>query len=326
MSLLVACPYCQTQYNLPQKFQGKKVKCKSCGKPFSATVAAARVKTGSTAATATTQGQDVDPQQLANMGIGAIKQNVDPFAAAPHHGPDPLRNHVVQDPGFGMPGMTGPAAVAGGNPQEVDPDYQAVVSNPYIKAPKPSKAHGAVEEDEEPVSGKKGKKRKNKTHPAVKESLDKATMTLLIIGVLICMLCGFFFISAYGDSLTEIKNVNKFSVNAGGEGMTDAEMEEWATEEAYAKRVVWGIGIFLGVIYMILGVGVQIFPITCSIISLVFYILFELFVCIFLFDFVRLGGWIRRFVVIGALGKAFMDALNARYYNQMMAERRAAGK
>ena len=75
-----------------------------------------------------------------------------------------------------------------------------------------------------------------------------------------------------------------------------------------------------------LGLGVQFFPITCSMIALIVYVLFELVFSILTFDFLSLFGWLRRAVICGALGKAFMDAMNARYYNQMMEERRKAGK
>ena len=139
MSLNVACPNCQTRYNLPEKFAGKKVKCKSCGKPFSASVGANRAAGAQVNQTA--QAPRVSPVELSKMGIGEIRQQPDPFAAPALAGPDPLRNHVVQDPGFGMPGVPGMApgthGQTHGNSADVDPDLAAVTSNPYIKAAKP---------------------------------------------------------------------------------------------------------------------------------------------------------------------------------------------
>jgi predicted Zn finger-like uncharacterized protein len=130
MSLNVACPSCQTRYNLPEKFAGKKVKCKTCGKPFAATVGAAKAK--STNPSKVTRQQEADPNELTKMGIGVIRQQQDPFAAEPHLGPDPLRNHVVQDPGFGMPaGVLGQDS-SGGEELDNDPDFASVTSNPYI--------------------------------------------------------------------------------------------------------------------------------------------------------------------------------------------------
>ena len=326
MSLIVACPSCQTRYNLPEKFAGKKVKCKSCGKPFAATVGAAKAK-AVTPNKNVSQKQVVDPQELSNMGIGLIKQQPDPFGAQPQLGPDPLRNHVVQDPGFGIPGQAVPGMQTDEDNTELDPDFESVVANPYIRAPK-APAHAAAAEPETEVdgTGKKKKKRKKKVHPAVKDSLDRATMTLLIVGVLIAMLFGFFFISAKSDALTNLRNINKFNVDAGDPGWTDAQMEEFATEEAASRRIGTGIGVFIGVGFMILGAGVQIFPITCSIIGLVGYILFEIVFSLALLDIFSLSGWLRRIVVCGALGKAFMDAMNARYYDQMMKERRQSGR
>jgi len=136
MSLIVACPNCQTRYNLPPKFEGKKVKCKSCGKPFSASVGEARVKSGARQQQAVAKVRQTDPDELAKMGIGTIRSAPDPFAAPVHTGPDPLRNHVVQDPGFALPTVTdSPASSDHGTDDSMDD----VVANPYIQSlPKPS--------------------------------------------------------------------------------------------------------------------------------------------------------------------------------------------
>lgn len=142
MTLIVACPNCQTRYNLPDKFQGKKVKCKSCGKPFAASVGATRATAGRVNQEAQRAAQ-VDPQELANMGIGAIRSQPDPFATPVHRGPDPLRNHVVQDPGFdvgGVPGMQ-PGMPSRGDDIEDDQnsEFELVVANPYISPTKPKR-------------------------------------------------------------------------------------------------------------------------------------------------------------------------------------------
>ena len=130
MSLIVACPNCQTRYNLPPNLAGKKIKCKSCGKPFAAGVGAAKAKTGQAKQVAK-QTQRVDPNELAKLGIGAIKQQPDPFAAPAHLGPDPLRNHVVQDPGFEMPAA--PASQTQVDDETVNDELSDVTANPYIK-------------------------------------------------------------------------------------------------------------------------------------------------------------------------------------------------
>ena len=327
MPLIVACSHCQTRYNLPEKLHGKKLKCKSCSKPFLAS-ASAKHTTGGPAKQAATRTPKVDAQELSNMGIDEIRQNDDPFATPIQNGPDVLGNHVVADPGFDLQGPGDEIAEVGlGTPVQPgvndDGDYalQSVVSNPYIRStPKPS--HHAAVDDEAPRKRAK-KKRKKKVHPAVKDSLDKATMTLLIVGVLIAMLFGFFFISAHGDAMSELKHQNLFAVE---DVMTEAEMEEAAIERAFVKRVFFGIGISIGLWFMLLGLGVQFFPITCSITGLASYVFFELLLCVFLLDFLSITGWIRRIFVCGALGKAFMDATNARQHELRMAERRALGK
>lgn len=152
MSLIVACPNCQTRYNLPPQFEGKKVKCKSCGKPFSASVGAARVQAGAQKQAATKV--QTDPDELAKMGIGTIRQAPDPFAAPAHAGPDPLRNHVVQDPGFGMPSTepTTPGHAAPHSESADDGGIGDVVANPYIQSlPKPGIA------GRPPKKGRRGK-------------------------------------------------------------------------------------------------------------------------------------------------------------------------
>jgi len=112
----------------------------------------------------------------------------------------------------------------------------------------------------------------------------------------------------------------------GDVAMSDEEMEESIAAEVATRRVGSGIGILIGVGFMLLGIGVQFFPITCSILGLVVYILFEIVFTILTLDFLSLSGWIRRIGICGALGKAFMDSMNARYYNQMMEAKRQAGR
>ncbi|QEG22526.1 RDD family protein [Mariniblastus fucicola] len=184
MSLIVACPNCQTRYNLPEKFQGKKIKCKSCGKPFSATFRAAS-GAAATPSQAAQRAASVDPQELNKMGIGAIKRQADPFAAPAYNGPDPLRNHVVQDPGFGMPGQMRGQENENAEESDLDPDYASVVSNPYIQTLPKGPAAGSK------PKGQSGKRLRN-------ASLGKRFGTnfidglfMQLLGVPIGMGCGF---------------------------------------------------------------------------------------------------------------------------------------
>lgn len=333
MTLIIACPNCQLKYRLPDKLHGKKLRCKSCGNPFIASneVALPTVVPDKPVSRPT---RNVDPQTLSSMGIDEIRQQADPFAAPAYNASDPpLGNQFVQDPGLEVQDFSFDAGNEVVDELVPESDYrttaendgldyalQPVVSNPYAKeTPKPS-GRKAVEENT--PSQRRKKKRKKKVHPAVKDSLDKATMTLLVVGVLIAMLFGFFFIAAPGDAMTEVKNGNLFAA----EVLTEAQMEEKAIERTFVKRIFFGIGIGVGVWFIALGLGVQFFPITCSITGLVTYIFFELLLCIFLLDFLSITGWLRRVFVCGALGKSFMDATNARQHEIRMAERRASGK
>lgn len=141
MTLIVACPNCQTRYNLPDKFRGKKLKCKSCGKPFAASEGTAKAK--APANQAAPRAPKEDARELSNMGIGEIRQQADPFATPAYHGPDPLRNHVVQDPGFGTPGgiMPGTSGHDDGD-EDTDSEFNSVTSNPYVSTVPSSQSQG----------------------------------------------------------------------------------------------------------------------------------------------------------------------------------------
>jgi uncharacterized RDD family membrane protein YckC len=143
MPLDVACPSCQTRYSLPEKFAGKKLKCKSCGKPFSATVGAAKAAGDRNAGAA--RRAEPDAKVLEQMGLGAIRKQPELFPAEPSRGPDPLRNHVVQDPGFGSAeGAVQIAGTASGlaadaaarDAMTIDDDEAAVIANPFA-SPRP---------------------------------------------------------------------------------------------------------------------------------------------------------------------------------------------
>jgi hypothetical protein len=106
MPAIVACPNCKKKYNLPEKFLGKAIKCKSCDKAFKTRVPAAQGQRSAQPAKklpASLRNQ-ASADELARLGIdGPLKAQPDIFAAAPPTGADPLANHVVQDPGFRAP-------------------------------------------------------------------------------------------------------------------------------------------------------------------------------------------------------------------------------
>ncbi len=327
MSLNIACPHCQTRYKIPEKALGKKVKCTSCNKAFSAKAASTATQTKATQTGRKTAASRTGPapDTLAKMGLGAIRKQPEIFGGPSPAGPDPLRNHVVQDPGFSPGGSstTNPAAatIDVGNDQVAD-----VVANPFVTEEARQRHKSQFDQDDDFVSGGKGKKKrrnkKQKVHGAVKDSLDKATMTLLIMGVLVALVYGFLFFSVGSESLEMAKWSNEQDVAAGKPALSDDEIKELSDKLTSVQRVIYGIGISLGVVYIGLAFGVQVFPMTCSLVGLILYLGLEI-VGIILnpFALFSIWGWAIRVVVCGALGKAFMDSLNARNYYKKMEER-----
>ena len=110
MPAAVACPKCKKKYTVPDHLLGKPVKCAGCGNTFK-TAAAARAGTSAQhapspeAIAAREKAQALARQRaegLKRLGIdSAIQTEPDIFAGAtPARGPDPLANHMVEDPGF----------------------------------------------------------------------------------------------------------------------------------------------------------------------------------------------------------------------------------
>ena len=118
MPLTVACPGCQSKYSLPDELLGKKIKCKKCGKAFATKPKSKSPSAGnrsprqaaapsrSRPATRTASGPAAS--ELAKLGIdGPLGRQPDIFDTAPPPGKgDPLRNHVLEDPGFGESSTT----------------------------------------------------------------------------------------------------------------------------------------------------------------------------------------------------------------------------
>lgn len=320
MATAVACPKCSTKYSLPDNLLGKPVKCNSCGASFQVKAPVAAVAAGaspqqralatqpqgagratakpaaSPQQTALTAQQKAQAAELTKMGLdGPIRTKPDIFGEVPHpRAGNPLGNHVVQDPGF--------ADIEVAHMEEEVVDPSAMFRNPALgpKTKKKDVEHATVY-----TQKKKRKKKKRKIHPAVKESLDKATMTLFCIGALLLMIFGFFFFSVEKDTIAMM-----------GEDLEGME------EYMFVMKIIYGIGIGLGATFCALGLGVQFLPVTCSILALLLYCGLELAMILsnplYLFS---LWGWVIRITIIGALGKAFMDALNARWFEQAQRSR-----
>ena len=100
MSQVVACPKCRKQYRVDDKSIGKNMKCPACQTVFQAKAAATVAATGQTAAAARPQ-TTASPQEWARYGLdGPLHGSPQLFPPATPQGPDPLSNHIVQDPGF----------------------------------------------------------------------------------------------------------------------------------------------------------------------------------------------------------------------------------
>ena len=158
MPKIVGCPKCGKRYKLPDTFTAKRVRCKACSVEFATDYDQRQLReTSDNLASPTPQKKKPAPQRkpapqqrkpspaqqkpnppqrpvndaLAKAGLSQIQKQPDLFSDEQIDGPDPLRNHVVQDPGFGGSGGAGAAqnrrpAAAG------DGHLDDIVSNPYL--------------------------------------------------------------------------------------------------------------------------------------------------------------------------------------------------
>lgn len=102
MSQVVACPKCRKQYRIDDKAIGKNMKCPSCQSVFQARPGAVAV-TNSQAVPAARPQPAAAPQEWARFGLdGPLPGSPQLFPPVAPHGPDPLANHIVQDPGFAL--------------------------------------------------------------------------------------------------------------------------------------------------------------------------------------------------------------------------------
>ena len=247
MPIVVACPKCKKKYKLPDNMLGKGVKCTQCETQFKAPVPKSKTKTPQGDPRKRAAAQQAQAQQakaLKAMGVeGTIERQADIFSGTggmPGTA-DPLGNHIIDDPGFG--GGDADLQLAPQPTDKPDDPMATMFSNPALEknSGKPKSKGG---------TGKRGKRKKRARHEGVQDSINRATMTLLIIGVLIAMFFGFLFISAKDDTESMLNNVNNIAVNA-DEQLTDEEIEAIAKGIAAVKRIAYGIGILIGVGFMI---------------------------------------------------------------------------
>ena len=129
MPKIVACPKCQKKYQLPDTFKAKRVRCRQCSTEFSTQPAGKPAPKPPAKPQAKPDASRRDA--LSSMGLSELKREEDLFGSEAHAGPDPLRNHVVQDPGFSLDPPPTDAATPAANPNA---DMGDVVSNPFMSA------------------------------------------------------------------------------------------------------------------------------------------------------------------------------------------------
>lgn len=113
MPIATRCTHCGKAYQVAEATVGKQVKCQACGKNFVVAVAAqAAAKDQRTLVQAATSGTNADSAQRAKtakmeaeFGLQPLPPNPNQvFPSAeyqrPRNTPNPLANHVVEDPGF----------------------------------------------------------------------------------------------------------------------------------------------------------------------------------------------------------------------------------
>ena len=156
MPKIVACPKCAKKYKLPDSFSAKRVRCKACGTDFAAQYDLSQLSNTIDSGTdlqppprpqrpaqqqapkrpVRRPATGANPESLAQMGLSQIKRQPDLFSDDQGGGPDPLRNHVVQDPGFGnaSTGRTAKRNQGHSGPSGNDPagGLDDVVSNPFL--------------------------------------------------------------------------------------------------------------------------------------------------------------------------------------------------
>ena len=141
MSVTVACPKCQSRYQVPQSAIGKRVQCKKCSHVFEATAVPAKDKSTATKSkvavgvgSSGVTGSTIATEKWAQFGIeGPLKRPPEIFQ--PGLAPPPrdiLGNHAA-DPGFLKVEELAArrAEEANGEESEAEDELAQIVNNPY---------------------------------------------------------------------------------------------------------------------------------------------------------------------------------------------------
>ena len=89
----IACPKCGRQYQINANLAGKTVKCANCSQSF----VVGQTARSPAAPTTPQQRPPSRPAELPSQELGSLSKL---FPSQLPQGPDPLANHVVDDPGF----------------------------------------------------------------------------------------------------------------------------------------------------------------------------------------------------------------------------------
>ena len=131
MPVAIACPKCKTKYKLPDSAMGKQLKCKSCGAVFKTKVQAPT--NANTIANTIDMGDSPTAapqpslQELAELGIGDLKQAGDVFAGTAMPPGQMSLGSVVEDPGFADFDLAREEVA-----EEKEDGMSAVLKNPYL--------------------------------------------------------------------------------------------------------------------------------------------------------------------------------------------------
>ncbi|MEQ1831214.1 MAG: hypothetical protein ABL921_35030 [Pirellula sp.] len=89
-----------------------------------------------------------------------------------------------------------------------------------------------------------------------------------------------------------------------------------------AVRIVYGIGIGIGTVFMVLGGLISFFPLTCTIVAIVLFVLAEIYALILNpFLLFSIWAWIIRAAIFGALVQAINNAGYYRYVKSISKEK-----
>lgn len=103
-----------------------------------------------------------------------------------------------------------------------------------------------------------------------------------------------------------------------------ASADQNLTNLAFYLKLLVGLDVGVGVLFIVMGIFIFVFPLTCTITATVLFVGMEVFALIIdPLELTRVRGWIRRVAVIGSLITAIT---NAAYYNYLKKQEKQKGR